>query len=392
MIIESGILNYKLLITLLYPISYQISFYVTQKKTPPLYDCFINSISYLLAGLIYLIILHRSNIIKKSTTLKNFEGKLVAVNQVYIENQRNIKKRKIKEIFSIFLLSFIFTIPIFIESYVEKKIYLKLTFSLGIVSYIIFNVFFSYLFLNSKLYKHQIISLIIIIFCLIICLFIDIIQIMKETVDFDIFLVSILYLIVTFGLYSLYDILIKLHLETYSGDPYQLMFYIGFFSLILITIIDLFYYFFKIYIFGKDVINEINDNFSFRYILLIIFDILVGFLWQSGIFLTIYYFTPCHLIISEIFCEYFAKLIAWIIKKLIDVWYIKMIYSFLYFIMLISSLIYNEVIIIKFCSMEENTYKYIALRQKIEFEDIQYTLELHENNREKEERELISEL
>ena len=43
-------------------------------------------------------------------------------------------------------------------------------------------------------------------------------------------------------------------------------------------------------------------------------------------------------------------------------------------------MIYNELIIIKFCNMEKNTYKYISLRQKEEFEDIQNIKNREEEN------------
>ena len=77
----------------------------------------------------------------------------------------------------------------------------------------------------------------------------------------------------------------------------------------------------------------------------------------------------------------------------------------LYCIILFSSLIYNEIIIIKFYSMEENTYKYIVLRQKKEFEDInnineenssegdaELSFELPDDGRENEEMESYSDL
>ena len=146
MFIEFGIVNSKLLILLLYPIFYQISFFVTQNNTSPLYDIFMSSLSYSPAGLIYLIVLYRSNIIKKSTPLKNSTGKLVAVNQIYIENRRIEKKHKIKKMISIFLLSFIFPIPLFIESCADKLINISFISSFGIISYILYNILFSHFF------------------------------------------------------------------------------------------------------------------------------------------------------------------------------------------------------------------------------------------------------
>ena len=129
------------------------------------------------------------------------------------------------------------------------------------------------------MYKHQIISLFIIIFCFLICLLIEIIPIIKKKDESDDFFILILYFIVSFGLYSLYDVLTKIHFENYSENQYQLMFYIGLISLILIIIFDFFIYLFEINIFGNDVIKQIKESFSLKNILLFIFGILVGFLW-----------------------------------------------------------------------------------------------------------------
>ena len=411
MFIEFGILSYKLFILLLYPIFCQFSLYLLHDKTSALYNTFMGSINYLSAGLIYLIVLNRSNITKKLTSKKNLKGKLVAVNQIYIENKLIQKKRKIKEMFLIFMLSFIFPIPLFIDSFAQNKIYSSLNCSIGVLFYILYNVFFSNLILNSKLYRHQIISLVILIFSLVIYLFIDF-QTLKKNFDSFRFWISIFYFIVTLGLHSLFNNLTKIHLENYSENPYQLMFFIGLFSLILLIILNLFLYFFKIDILGDDAIKQILKLFSSKNILRFIFDIFVGFLWNVGIFLTVYYFTPCHLIISETFYEFLAKFIGWIIgkneedkKNTEDKWYFIMIYCILYCIMFFSSLIYNEVVIIKFCSMQKNTYKYITLRQKLEFKDIQnsyedelssenseWSLELQDESKKEEEKDLYSEL
>ena len=407
MIIEFGTFNYKLLLFLLYPIFYQLPIFITRKDTPPLYDSFMGSINYLSAGLIYLIVLHRSNIIKKSSNLKKFEGKPVAVNEVYIENQNFIKKRKIKEIIFIFFLSFIYPIPIFLESLAKKQIYSTLTSSIGILIYILYYVAFSYLILNSKIYKHQIISLAIIFFCLLLCSFIDIFQITKDSFNFNRFWISILYLLVALGLFSVYDTLIKKYFRIYSENPYKLMFYIGLFSILLIVPLDLFLYFCNIKIFDLDIINQIIELFSSSpiYILWFIFDIISGLLYEIGMVLIIYYYTPSHIIIYESLCEFLTRCIGWITGVESEIWYVMMIHVFLYFIVFFLSLIYNEVIIIKLFNMEENTYKYISQRQKMEFEDIQnayeegssagntgQSFELIEDDGENEERERNSDL
>ena len=84
MIIEFGNLNYKLLIPLLYPIFRQIKKLIHEngdkdEATSSLYNYFLKSISYLSAGLVYLLILYRSNKLKQLTVLRNSEGKPSAI-------------------------------------------------------------------------------------------------------------------------------------------------------------------------------------------------------------------------------------------------------------------------------------------------------------------------
>ena len=380
MFIEFGILSYKLLLLLLHPIFNQIRVFETHKNTSPLYDSFTSSISYLSAGLVYLLIFRRSKNLKQSSNQKNTEGTAVAENQKYIDNQMYIEKkkvlkeRKIKELPLILLLSFINLISMIIETLAAKEIYETTTGSLGTLFYILFYVAFSKIILKSKTYNHQYFSLFIIIACLLIYLSIDIIQIGK-TFNFVTFLKSIVYFIVVYGLYSLYDVLTKKHFVIYSNIPYELMFYIGLFSLVLLIPLDFFVYIFNINIFGLDIIDQSIKLFSSSpiFILWFIFDIIVGFFWLGGIVLTLYYFTPCHFIISETLCQFLTKIIGWIIKEKAerDEYYLIIIHCFLYCIIFFSSLIYNEVLILKIWHLELNTFKYISIRQKIEFENLQ---------------------
>ena len=82
------------------------------------------------------------------------------------------------------------------------------------------------------------------------------------------------------------------------------------------------------------------------YILWFIIDIIAGFFSLGEIVLTIYHFTPCYLIISEAMSQFLFKFIGWMIStgKEKDEWYFMMIYRFLYFIIIFSSLIFNEAV------------------------------------------------
>ena len=58
--IELGIINYKLIIPLIYPLFYQIRRLLHNGDKKPSYEFFTNYCGYLLSGIIYLIIIKRT--------------------------------------------------------------------------------------------------------------------------------------------------------------------------------------------------------------------------------------------------------------------------------------------------------------------------------------------
>lgn len=82
-------------------------------------------------------------------------------------------------------------------------------------------------------------------------------------------------------------------------------------------------------------------------------------------FLTIYYFTPLHRGMSDTF----SVLCLWIITLIKDSNTFKLNSMFGYVIICIGVLIYNEIIILNFCSLEENTKQEIEKRSAFEYCD-----------------------
>ena len=378
--VEFGNLNKKLLLLLIFPIFFQISNLILPREVSALYYYFTSVLGYLLAGIFYLIILYKSRNYKKEASSRTTIGRYSILNPLYLENQSVIKQRKIKKLYSIFLLSLINMVPIILENNVlTLELYKKFTNSLGVLIIILFYMFFSKIILNLKIYKHQIISLFFISVCSIISILIDIyFEIDLKPEIFSDCVLTLLCFIVLNGFYSLYSVLIKKHFETHLNSPYNLMFFVGLFSFILIIPLNLFVYFYNEAgkILGKDVINQIIDlyeKYNIKFIFLFIFDIISKFICLVGIIHTIYYFTPCHYIISFIFSQFLFKISEWIRgnskNEEKDEWYFVLIYVLLYGIIIFSSLIYNEIIIIHLWSMEENTFKYISFRQRLESED-----------------------
>ena len=373
--IELGDLNYKLLILLLYPIFFLLKNLILN-STSHFYGFFTCSLSYLLSGPFYLLILYRSKIHNKLFIKEDSEYRNAAVHQVFAEDQNTIKQRKIKKIISMFLLSILKMASMIVQALLNQQLYETFNESLGILSGFIFYAIYSKLFLNSKIYKHQYISLFIISFCSLIFL---IIKIKKNDKSIDILDIvkSLLCLIVIYGYYTLYDVLVKKHFEIYSTNPYKLMFIVGLFSFILIIPLDIFAYFYdkKGEIFGLNVINQIYTIYKknesiFIFISKILLDIISGFFCYGGIIFTFYYFTPCHFITSLTLLQILSEVFSRKNNDKNEEWYMILLFILLNCIINVSSLIYNEIIIVHFWSMEKNTFKYISMRQKIEFDEL----------------------
>ena len=296
MYIEFGNLNYKLLVLLIHPSVYTIYSFHTHADQSPLYYSFLSCLGYLLGGLVYLLVLKRSKNHKKLPTSIKAEGKPVAINEIFIENQNEIKQRKFKEIKSIIFISFINLVPLILQIRAKKLLEQKFTDDIGMIVLILYYAGFSKLFLNSKIYNHQFMSLFVIILCIFIYFILDLVK-YKNPSFFISLGNSLLYYIVINGFFALNDVFTKRHFETYSNIPYQFMFYLGLSTLLLLISLDLFIYCFNIEILDIDIIQQIVIlNSSSNYFLFFLLDIFVRFLSLGGIILTLYYFSPSHYI------------------------------------------------------------------------------------------------
>ena len=152
-------------------------------------------------------------------------------------------------------------------------------------------------------------------------------------------------------------------------SPYHLMFVVGVISLSLLILYEII----TVSIYGiadnsyNGIIYQIKTNYKdykYWYPFIFILDIITKFLWVGGIILTIYFFTPCHFIISESLSQIVSTIVENSLKKYNNS--LKIIIFILYFIIVFSSLIYNEVIIINICSLSKNTKKKIFARELVD--------------------------
>ena len=399
--IECGIINYKLIIPFIYPIFHPIRILIHKHEEKPILEPFVAYIGYLLSGFIYLIIKYRMR--KKDALLKennsnngikpivlelnntksiifeeNEENRITQINTIVNEkvikkdiNQIDLKRKKLekkeskrKHLF-IFILSIIYLIPMYFNSFNPYSF--KMGSSASLLFAIISYVLFSKIILGMKIYSHQILSLIVILVSNIITILLELIGNNSE----NIFL-SLLFIFIVVTLFGLYDVLVKKYFNiVYTGSPYYFMFMIGLFSVCIMILYETI----TALAFGKNtkfngLFYQIEKNFQEikLYPLIFIGDIFAGFFLVAGIILTIYFFTPCHFIISESISQILASLVR---KNLMELSITRQVIIYILFVViLLGGIIFNEIFIINICSLSKNTQKHISQRQKEETEDI----------------------
>ena len=381
MFIQLGIINYKLIIPFIYPIFFQIRFLIISSQNE-CFELFLNYLSYLLAGIIFLKVKYNINKSKKKNiNYKQDSNTKLSEENIGINENNDLnndvsnreskvgksneeKKRSCRLKIFVISLTFINLIPMGLEiiAYrtLEDQIDYNFKESCSIFFVILFYVLFSRIILGHKIYNHQILALLIISVCM---SFIFIIYIIENSFSMDI-VISLIFFSLTFCLYALYDVLGKKLFDSFIISPYYFMFIIGFISLIILLPYEIITYLIDPNWKYNGIIRQIRDNFSLVFLLKLLSGILVGFLWLGGVWLTVYYFTPCHFIISESLAQLLTSLIQNRYKdyNLIE----KIICYVSYGIIIFSSLIYNEIVIINNECISKDTKIYIIKRQENE--------------------------
>ena len=368
----------KLLFILLYPIfkvSEQPITNLYLKKDNNLFKIFRIFLCNIFSFVFLLILKFMNKSTKKEITKveneKNDEVGEIRFADMEIQNVS--KKNKIKSILFIFLLSILYAGSYFFNYYVRKTVIIICRNSIGIIYEIIIFYILSLLILKEKYYKHHYLSISIIGITLIILF----ITYSLQVNDSDYRISNALwYYLVYYSLYGLFDILLKKYFLIYFYSIYYVLLIIGAFVCTSMLIYDIIAYFLNKNISGV-IIGLINNANSVKNVFLFIVHLLFIYISNLGLFWTIYYFTPFHLIICEFIVEllnYYIKLIQFklrgsgttnIFSFLYETHNI-VIFTIVFFINFICSLIFNEIIILKFCKLEYYTKKYIKNRAELD--------------------------
>ena len=385
MLVEFDEFNVKLLLFFVYPLfrfvqDFTYEAYIKEDKDNNLFTTFRCYLSFIFSIVPYLIFRTKTKRAKKENKIdlnniqKNIqdseEKKLNKENQIYSPEEEIKRKKYIKIIIYQSLLSVVGVFSFFFGYYFKKKEYSNAKYSFRPFVQIANFTALSYFLLKQKIYKHHLISYGCITLMLLI-IFIVSFQYLQEI------LFSILYYFISELIYGLYDVLIKRYMNNYYKTPYFIMFYLGIVITILLLIYDSIAYFANpdiswIIIGFRDNIKSVGDFFLF------LLDLLFVYIWNLGIWIIIYNFTPCHYFIID----YFSEFIYFVLKRFQkdDPFYKSNITYSLIIIcnifIFIFCLVFNEVIILNICGLDYNTKKRIAKREKKESKISSFEIEM----------------
>ena len=321
---------------------------------------FLN-VADLLAGILVLYTYKNSKSIKSKELVEKHTSKN-SIELIY--NDLSIKRNKFYLILIISILEFIgrstdFFYYLFLGTKRIRDGEITWLISIDILS----RILFSYIILESKLYKHHILSIILTIIGLSsmsICAFIVINS--EELTNWIYFL----FIDLKFIVIPLEDVINKILLTNKFLLPQSLIFWRGLYNLgmffILIPILK--------YLSNFNFSIDFNNKQLEYFIQILLVSSFVIFLFFKSFFTTkvIYIFSPQHIaFINVVF--YMIRLLRCRIYNN-DV--LAVIISDIFFLIIIifSTLIFNEMIIIESCGLNENTKNGFLIKEEREFKDL----------------------
>ena len=219
---------------------------------------------------------------------------------------------------------------------------------------------FSYWILKTKFFKHQYLSIIIII---ILGLVLNILTYFKSDTNNKIDPVAILMKFLSEIFLSLTMVISKYNMQKNYCSPYEICIWEGLIELILyiiflliinkleLTIADVKY---------PDNFWDLINNYDIYDFLLCLLVVIVNAIYYLCLFLTCNYFTPCHILVVLIIHEFYFYL------KINENWEYNIFGFLTLLLILFMFLIFIEIIEINIFNISYNTKKNIELRSRNE--------------------------
>lgn len=345
-----------------------------------------NNSSYIkennLLFLIFLICLNLGDLISgflviytkiKMKYINNDNQKKEIAKQPYtlIYNDLSQKENKYLLIFIVSLLDFMARAADFIFILFISRNRLTLHQTNWLISFdILSRVFFCYIMLNTKLYKHHIVSLLLCGIGFIIMSVFGILSIILNDTTNNIYgWIYLLFMILKRILFAIEDSINKILLINKFLLPHFLMFWRSLFSFVYFVILTLILYFTSYIEYNDYASTNIVKNIKI-YIILIITEFFKIF----SIFRVIYLFTPTHVGFLNVVSSLF-EIIKYIIITKIELNILQLIFDIISLIVIIfGTLIFNEIIVINYFCLNENTKKGFLLKEKLDNMPIDSTI------------------
>ena len=325
--------------------------YEILEKNPFLFSIY-TAIGMILAFIPYLIIKYRS---KKSIIYSNNLSTKSKLNFELVYN--DIFKQTRFNKYKLIVLSSVFD---FIETLIVCLFSMNCSYNLWILN-ILFMSIFSYYLLKTKLYKHQYLSIIIIILLGLLLNIIEYFKIDETENKLDFFEIAMKLLGEIF--LSLNTVTIKYNMGKNFCSPYEVCIWEGLIGLILhiiclsiineleLTISDIKY---------PDNIIEYINNYDINDVFVCIMIIMVSCVYNIFLLLTCDYFSPYHIIITLIINQsyFYLKMKKDILLNVFGLIILVLIFFIL--------LIFIEIIEINCLNISYNTKKNIEIRSDID--------------------------
>lgn len=288
---------------------------------------------------------------------------LFMTNTITDLKKANTRKKRIKSYLFLGGLCLMAIGCYYYRYFLEKHATIEFKQSMGIFFNILGYVSLSMLILKQKLYLHSFVSMGIIGLLLLILFIMTTFCVEDKSIIWK----SLVYYFFYILFFILYDVLKKKYMNNFFNTPYFMMLVIGIFGCVFVLIYD-----FVAFLIDKD--NE-EVAYGFRENIQgagaafsLILDLIIHFIWNLGIWLTIYYLTPCHTFMSEYISEYiyYIQDVKDPENKEFYQTHNVVIFSIVAFINFCCCLVFNEVVILNFCNLDYNTNKRIQDRQRNE--------------------------
>ena len=330
-------------------------------------------LSEVIIGCIYLLYLYSSGNSTNSSIQKNEVSNVkMSYDFTFLEQGQGRKKYPKKLYLYLFALSFIDLLTLSLPSLKTNDLLLMETFYELKYSKIIFLTILCSFFLSLKLYRHQFVGITLMIISMSINIITLIYCCRKEIKEeFGIFIISVFLFLFSFFLTSVQLVIEKKLYNIYKISPYELMLYEGLLGFVSVLVVNTFFFFVRCpeyfcpnqqdYNIFTDFMNILNETKVFLFFFLYMTtSLLVNLLARQ----TIYYFSPT----TESVSDSLSSMLFWVIFRFVRDNNKKNAYTSSYIpfigycILFFGSLLYNEIIIVYYCGLEENTKREVSIR------------------------------